>query len=1056
MGFLDLAGLTRFKGKIDDLLSGKLSTSLKGAPNGLAELDSNGKVLASQLPSYVDDVLEFASVSNFPAEGDSGIIYVDTATNISYRWSGSTYVRVASDLALGETSSTAYRGDYGAAAYAHGVTNKGSAYENGMYKITTNAEGHVTNATAVQQNDLTSLGMATRDSNATEGNFAAFDSTGNPVDSGHAHSDYVLSSSKGTANGVASLDSSGKVPSTQLLSDIETYASMSNFPVSGSEDKLYIDKSADVIYRWDSTNSSYVSVGGGNQAGISEYSETITTSDWSSDVAGYAYTWTNSNVKTSSFFDVFYDEGARSAGAYDISTSKVTGGIKFTTTTLPTGTIPVTIRLYDVEFVTNELPNVTSSNNGEILSVVNGQWAAATAPSGLPTVTSSDNGKSLEVVNGEWEVGNEKINKKYKESFGNAWSEKMWSGSEIPSSFYTGSCIWSDGNNIYFSAVNQYTSPPTALNYVLNKLTNTWEEKNWNGLTYINASYVWTDGDNIYYSAGTNQYILDKSTSTWSTKTWTGLTSFRGDYIWTDGDNIYYNDYSDQYILDKSTSTWNVKTWIGTTDISPFEGNCIWTDGDNIYYSYYTDQYVLDKSTSTWSQKTWNVPSNYLDVNGIWTDGDNIYYSNNSDQYVLDKSTSTWSTKTWAGLTEFYGSDIWTDGDNIYYSNKSEQYVIHKDTSQKLLLGSNGEFNPTPAEGIILPSVSSTDNGKVLSVVSGDWAAAMPGPSVQYTLTALSSGWSNSTQTITAPGVTSSNYIMVGVGECTDAQYEAISSAQIRCIAQGTNSITLKCAGTVPSIDVPINVCILQDSSVVESQAVVDIENKIGTVPSGQTLQGQISNNAQSISTMESEIGTVPSGSTLQGQVSDNSEAIAKLQNGLAYIVGNTNTTGSTLSVGQFVYVKGHSTIAEGLRKVTADISANGSITTSNTSTCPEGGFNALNGRLQNEVITVTKSNFITSGIVSCIVKSGWAFVSLYEFTFGGNGTESNAITGLPKAKCAAYGVFRGETAADTALLLANGNNYWIDANATRVGIQIGGNPTKKHYAAFAYPVADE
>jgi len=80
------------------------------------------------------------------------------------------------------------------------------------------------------------------------------------------------------------------------------------------------------------------------------------------------------------------------------------------------------------------------------------------------------------------------------------------------------------------------------------------------------------------------------------------------------------------------------------------------------------------------------------------------------------------------------------------------------------------------------------------------------------------------------------------------------------------------------------------------------------------------------------------------GQTDD---SISAVQNGLAYIVGNTNTTGSTLAVGQFVYVKGHSTIAEGLRKVTSSISANGSITTSNTDACSEGGLNALNSKIK-------------------------------------------------------------------------------------------------------------
>ena len=87
----------------------------KGVANGVATLDSGGKVPSSQLPSYVDDVEEYSSLSNFPATGENGKIYVDTTTNLSYRWSGSTYVTISSDLALGETSSTAYAGDKGKA-----------------------------------------------------------------------------------------------------------------------------------------------------------------------------------------------------------------------------------------------------------------------------------------------------------------------------------------------------------------------------------------------------------------------------------------------------------------------------------------------------------------------------------------------------------------------------------------------------------------------------------------------------------------------------------------------------------------------------------------------------------------------------------------------------------------------------------------------------------------------------------------------------------------------------------------------------------------------------
>lgn len=48
------------------------------------------------------------------------------------------------------------------------------------------------------------------------------------------------------------------------------------------------------------------------------------------------------------------------------------------------------------------LPEVDASDNGDVLTVVSGEWAAAAPPSGLPEVTSSNNGQVLMVVSGEW------------------------------------------------------------------------------------------------------------------------------------------------------------------------------------------------------------------------------------------------------------------------------------------------------------------------------------------------------------------------------------------------------------------------------------------------------------------------------------------------------------------------------------------------------------------------------------------------------------------------------------------------------------------------------
>ena len=90
-----------------------------GQTNGIAELDAAGKVPTNQLPSFVDDVLEFSKKSAFPATGEAGKIYVATDTNITYRWGGTAYVEISPTLAIGTTSSTAFRGDYGNTAYLH-------------------------------------------------------------------------------------------------------------------------------------------------------------------------------------------------------------------------------------------------------------------------------------------------------------------------------------------------------------------------------------------------------------------------------------------------------------------------------------------------------------------------------------------------------------------------------------------------------------------------------------------------------------------------------------------------------------------------------------------------------------------------------------------------------------------------------------------------------------------------------------------------------------------------------------------------------------------------
>ena len=103
------------KTEIETELSKKINSDTVGQPSGVASLGIDGKVPSTQLPSYIDDVVEgyaktttsdsgVVTVDGFYKEaefitaitGETGKIYVDLTTNLSYRYGGTTYVQITS------------------------------------------------------------------------------------------------------------------------------------------------------------------------------------------------------------------------------------------------------------------------------------------------------------------------------------------------------------------------------------------------------------------------------------------------------------------------------------------------------------------------------------------------------------------------------------------------------------------------------------------------------------------------------------------------------------------------------------------------------------------------------------------------------------------------------------------------------------------------------------------------------------------------------------------------------------------------------------------------
>lgn len=249
-----------------------------GVANGVATLDSTGKVPSGQLPSYVDDVIEgylyngvFYKDTSYTTSivGESGKIYIDLPTNKTYRWTGSVYGVISETIALGELPSTAYRGDRGKIAYDHSQSAHApsNAQANVIETIKVNGTALTPNSKAV---DITvpTVGNGTitiKQSGTSKGTFTTNQNGNTTIELTDTNTTYTagdglsLSGTTFSNNGVRSIATG----TTNGTISVNTNGNISNIGVYGLKSAAYTNSSD---YAAASHTHSYLPLSGGTMS----------------------------------------------------------------------------------------------------------------------------------------------------------------------------------------------------------------------------------------------------------------------------------------------------------------------------------------------------------------------------------------------------------------------------------------------------------------------------------------------------------------------------------------------------------------------------------------------------------------------------------------------------------------------------------------------------------------------------------------------------------------------------------------------------------------------
>lgn len=774
-----------------------------------------GTVPSSALPSYVDDVLEYTAKANFPTTGETGKIYVDTATNITYRWGGSNYIEISPSLALGTTSSTAFRGDYGNTAYAHATdaNRLTTAKTSGLYKIAVTAHGHVQSVTAVAKADITGLGIPAQDTTysskaaANGGTDVSLVTTGEKYTWNNkiSASNPTIATDTGTSSitlahgGKYKLTAGGGSIIFTMPSDANTWRGIQdNLTSSSNTTESLSAKQGYLLANGSARDSTKLPLTGGIMTGAITFNKVNDAIKYTGSQATYSMIKFKDNTGDTYGNGIIIGGGGLTVigggESADTVAAQFSSGGDETMYVTSDGAAYV---LTNLQSGWDNRKTFTFGTDGSLtattfIGALSGNATTATTASKLGSSTVGSARQAIYLNAGTATAGNYTV-----AHFGSAGKANM-----------------NDIGRLHASVGMTNLTDPS--NNTDNPMSGTTKSTSWH--LYWDANYIDDpNGSNAWVA----QIVNKAGTAQWWVRSRAGGTITNGTAWAADWKHLVVAPQAGQgsatvpIYIDANGHTQSITSYGGnaaTATKATYDANNLRIDTG---YLKLTGGSVTGPTTFGDSVSIDDLTAGQLVVSGGASVANNLQV--NTINGVTVGSSPKFTDTTYSSQAAASGGtavSLVTTGEKYTWNSKAAGSHAHGNITSggditataTIASGDRLVINDESASKLINSSITFGTSTTQFLANNGTWQTPASGSSViTRTVTLAANGWSSGAQTVTVSGVTSSNNVIVS---SAPSSYQAYISAGIYCSAQGSNSLTFTCM-TTPSSALTVNVLIL-------------------------------------------------------------------------------------------------------------------------------------------------------------------------------------------------------------------------------------------------------